>query len=84
VTPEGLVVLAYDLPLGAHIDLSLASLSLELEGDGVTRLTMSGKLAVKQRHLEAKGNCSEYVQKTVANCQAVLNGCGFSWLHAAK
>ena len=34
-------------------------------------------LADYQRHMEAKANCPEHVQKTVAKCQAILGGCGF-------
>ena len=43
--PEGLVALHYGLPLGASLDLTLSSLSLTVEADGVARLTLAGKLA---------------------------------------
>ncbi|HTS98156.1 MAG TPA: hypothetical protein VMI33_16215 [Streptosporangiaceae bacterium] len=45
-TPDGLAALHYDLPAGAAIDLSLASLEVDRETSGIWKVTLTGSLAL--------------------------------------
>jgi len=45
-TPDGLAALHYDLPAGATIDLSLASLEIDRETSGIWKVTLTGSLAL--------------------------------------